>query len=270
MAPTRLSARRSVLAHGNTDIRDSLVALRVNGQIEWNGLGALARMRTPACTVRVRHETALPFAALLAPPPPAGLIPDDLPLGPFPLAVQCSRAVLTPGDAAVVLSIQPDITMPLARHPATGALFHPYESGSWPPAQQQWLRDGWSRCPFPDPAATMTGLAAVIARIRITADVPILVYTVSAHVPGDTVHAYAGLPETLATRIRRMTVALVDLSAALGFSIIDVDRIVAGAGARAVQRDSLHLSAEGCRLVAAEVERVLDDYGWWPSTSSSE
>ena len=262
-------ARRSLLAHGNLDLRDSLVALRLNGTVVWNGINELTRRRDPACTVLVRHETAMPFATLLTPPPPPGLIPDDLPLGPFPLRSQFSRAVFAPGDAAVVLSIQADVTAQLARHRQTGALFHPYDVASWPVEHQRWLREGWERLAFAEPAASMTDLAAVIARIRATADVPVLVFNVSAHVPGDTVHAYAGLPETLATRIRRFTLALIELAVQLDFSIIDVDRIVAGAGARALQRDTIHLSAEGCRLIAHEVERVLDDYGWWPSTSSS-
>lgn len=267
MIPPR-TARRSLLLHGNLDVRDSLVALRVNGTVRWNGINEIGRRRDPPCTVLVRHETAMPFATMLA-APPEGLIPDDLPLGPFPLAAQFSRAIFTPGASPVVLSIQPDLTVQLARHRATGALFHPYEVPSWSQAQRDWLRAGWDRCPLAEAANSMTDLAAIIARIRASADVPILVYGVSAHVPGDTVHAYAGLPDTFATRIRRYTLALIELSSQLDFSIIDVDRIVAGAGARAVQRDTIHLSAEGCRLIAAEVARVLDDYGWWPSSIAS-
>ena len=107
----------------------------------------------------------------------------------------------------------------------------------------------------------MASLSRVIERIRARSAAPILVYNLSAAIPGDDVHLHRGLGETLATRIRRFNLALTELSARAGVSIIDVDRIVARGGADRLKLDALHLSAEGCRQVAEEVVRVLTDWG---------
>ncbi len=80
-------------------------------------------------------------------------------------------------------------------------------------------------------------------------------------VPGDTVHRHLGLPETLATRIRRFDVGLAELSQRTGISVIDVDAVLARTGAMRAKLDALHFTAEGCRTVAEEIVRVLDDLG---------
>ena len=67
--------------------------------------------------------------------------------------------------------------------------------------------------------------------------------------------------DTFATRIRRFNLGLADLSERTGVSIIDVDSLLARAGADRLKLDALHLTAEGYRLVAEEVVRVLEDLG---------
>jgi hypothetical protein len=59
-------------------------------------------------------------------------------------------------------------------------------------------------------------------------------------------------------------VALVDAAMQADFSIVDVERIVAEGGAAMLRIGAIHLTAEGCRRVAAEVVRILDDYGILP------
>jgi lysophospholipase L1-like esterase len=73
------------------------------------------------------------------------------------------------------------------------------------------------------------------------------------------VHCLQGLGEIYATRIRRFNLGLADLSEATGISIIDVDAIVARAGADRMKLDAIHLAPDGYRLVAEEVVRVLED-----------
>ena len=65
--------------------------------------------------------------------------------------------------------------------------------------------------------------------------------------------------------MRRFNLGLAELSQQTGISVIDVDRIVARAGADRLKLDTVHLTAEGCRLVAEEVVRVLDDLGYLPA-----
>jgi hypothetical protein len=88
-------------------------------------------------------------------------------------------------------------------------------------------------------------------------------------VPGEQVHAYQGMDELFSTRARRFNLGLIELSQQTGVSIIDVDAIVARAGADRMKYDALHLTGEGCRAVAQEVVRVLEDYGLLPAEEQS-
>jgi lysophospholipase L1-like esterase len=107
----------------------------------------------------------------------------------------------------------------------------------------------------------MDNLARIVAGIRRRSEVPILIYNVSSVDPGDSIHCHQGLGDVFATRIRRFNLGLIELSQKTGISIIDVDSIVARGGADRLKLDPVHLTAEGYRLVAEEVVRVLDDHG---------
>jgi hypothetical protein len=67
--------------------------------------------------------------------------------------------------------------------------------------------------------------------------------------------------EIFSTRIRRFNLGLVELSQQTGISVIDVDTIVARGGADLMKYDAVHLTGEGCRAVAEEVVRVIEDLG---------
>jgi lysophospholipase L1-like esterase len=105
----------------------------------------------------------------------------------------------------------------------------------------------------------MNNFERIVTRIRERSAAPILVLNLSAVVPGDTVHCHLGLPETLATRIRRFDLGLAELSQRTGISVIDVDAVLARSGAMRAKLDALHFTADGCRAVAEEIVRVLDD-----------
>lgn len=255
-------SRVTIFAKGNLDVRDSLHALKLGGMVVWNGVGDVVRAAYPGVTVRVKHETWSRSDALVA----DGAAPDDLerrnlPLGAYTVASQFSRAVFEGGADAVVLSVQPDLTAPLARHREEGWLFYPHAWQTWPAADRAWLARTFRAEPLIGVKESMSNLAQIIGRIRAGSAAPILIYNVSAVVPGDRVHSYAGLEETFATRIRRFNLALVELSRQTGVSIVDVDAIVARGGADTLKHDAVHLTPEGCRRVAEEVVRILADYG---------
>ena len=255
--------RLTIFAKGNLDVRDTLHALRVGGELRWNGINEIVRMRQPSTIVRVRHETIARSDLLVDADGqvPAAFAECTLALGPYPLESQYGRALFdTPADA-YVLSIQPDIATQLWRHRRDGFLFLAYEWGAWSERDRRWLHDEFERTGAIDVDASMRNFAAIVERLRAARDAPILVYNVSSVVPGDSVHSHEGLGETLSTRIRRFNVALADLSARNGVSIVDVDAIVARAGADRLKLDAFHLNAEGCRLVAQEVVRILEDLG---------
>ena len=255
--------RFTIFAKGNLDVHDTLHSLRVGGAVAWNGINAILRERFPGTTARVRHETWSRSDALLATDGgiPQALAGRDLALGPYPVASQFSRAVFETDADVYVLSIQPDVASWLFRHRREGFLLMAYDNETWHERDRQWLRDEFDPTGLLDADASMANLGAIAERLRARSEAPVLVYNLSSVVPGDSVHCYAGLDETLSTRIRRFNVALADLSRRTGISIVDVDAVVARAGAARLKLDAFHLTAEGCRHVAAEAVRVLDDLG---------
>jgi hypothetical protein len=253
--------RITLFAKGNLDVRDTLHALRFGERLAWNGLNELLRTRTPSVTARVRHETFTRSDALLE---AKGSIPvafegQDLPLGAHPLASQYAPRLFEAEADVFVLSIQPDVSVLMLRHRRDGFLFYPNDWRDWPKDDQSWLRANFEPAPPLDVETSMANFAAIIARLRARSAAPILIYNLSAAIPGEYIHQ--GFGDLLSTRIRRFNLGLIELSDSTGVSIIDVDRIVAKGGADKMKLDSLHLTGVGARAVAEEVVRVLEDFG---------
>jgi lysophospholipase L1-like esterase len=140
-------------------------------------------------------------------------------------------------------------------------LFYPAEVEKWSPSDREWLKTDFTRLELLDVQTSMRNLRAVIGRIRQSSEAPILVYNVSSIVPGETVHCLQGLGEIYSTRCRRFNLGLAELSEETGISVVDVDSIVARAGADKLKIDAMHLTADGYRLVAEEVVRIFIDLG---------
>ena len=255
--------RLTIFAKGNLDVRDSLHALKWNGKVLWNGINEVVRARFPGSVVRLRHEIFTRSDALLATDGrvPAALTARKLPLAPYTPAAQFSRALFDTDAEVIVLSVLQDATNILVRHRREGYLLYVGNTDGWEASERDWVRDEFAFVGALDAKSSMKNLAAIIARIRERSDVPILIYNVSSVMPGDEVHCHQGLEEIFSTRVRRLNLGLIELSQRSGISVIDVDTIVARAGADRVKLDAVHLTAEGCRLVAEEVVRVLDEFG---------
>jgi len=251
------------MAKGNADVRDSLHALHESDAVAWNGLNALVRERHPGWTVRVIHEVMTRSDAILAPAsaPPAALADRALPLGPYPVAAQFGTRLFDNAADVVVLSIQADVMSRLVRHRSDGHFFYPHEADHWQAEDRSWLVSHYLPAPPLDPQQSMANLAAIVARIRERGNPLVLIYNLSPIVPWDQPHCYEGLSETLAERIHRFNLGLVELSRQTGVSIVDVEAIVARAGVDRVKLDAISLNAEGCRLVAGEVLRIIEDHG---------
>jgi len=262
-----MSRRLTIFAKGNIDVQASLHSHRVAGELAWNGINELIRPRAPGVSVRVRHETFTRSDALLA---ATGTVPPDLaaralPFGSFPTTSQFSRAVFDGRYDAVVLSVQPDVYMQLHRHRADFYRLFASDERTWPAADRDWLKREFALTPLLDVAESMRQFASIVATIRaVAAEVPILIYNVSTFDPADSAHCHQGFEETLAERARRFNLGLIELSRQTGISVVDVDAVVARAGAARLKLDALHLTAEGYRLVAAEVVHILADLGCLP------
>lgn len=255
--------RLTIMAKANADVRDSLQALHENGEIAWNGINPILREKHPEWTARVIHETMTRSDALLASDIAiaTAAAERDLPLGPFPIASQFETRLFESGSDVILLSIQPDVMNRLVRHRGDGHLLYPYEAERWSADDRRWLIEQYQPEPPLDPSQSMANLARIIERIRGTANPLILIYNLSPIVPWERLHCYQSMEETLAERIRRFNLALIELSRQTGISIVDVDAVLARAGADRLKADALTLNAEGCRLVAEEVLRILEDLG---------
>ena len=255
--------RLTFFVKGNVDVRDSLHFCRIAGEVVWNGINEVLRQRHIECSVRIKHETWTRSDALLEcnGTVPLAFTGRDLPLGAYSLVSQFSNAIFTTTADAIVLSIQPDVTMSLMRHRRESFLFYPSDAETWLADDQVWLRSSYEKGGMLSVDAAMNNLTAVIARIRHHSEAPILIYNLSPVIPGEQIHCYQGLGETFSTRIRKFNLALAELSENNGISIIDVDTIVARHGADALKLDAVHLKPTGYRLLAEEVVRVLEDVG---------
>ncbi len=257
--------RISIFAKGNVDVHDSLHSCRIGGELQWNGINDSLKPAFPDVKVRLRHETLTRFDALLA---ADGQIPaafadhSELELGTYPLAGQFSDKVFTTPSDAVILSILPDVASTLVRHKQDGFLFYPPpESENWPEAERAWLRENFEKVGLVDVETSMENLAAVVERVQAERDVPVLVYNMSPIIPGDMVHCHLGLNDIYSTRVKRFNLALIELSQAIGISIVDIDALVARGGADRMKVDAMHLTPAGYEAASNEVVRILSDLG---------
>ena len=255
--------RLTLFAKGNLDLRDSLHSLRLGGAVAWNGVNEIVRERRPGWTVRLRHETWTRSDALLE---ANGVVPAELAarnptLESHPAATQFSPAVFETDADAILLSIQPDLMVSLVRSRRDGYLLMPSGWSQWGQEDRDWIRANFDSTPMLDASQSMRNFFRIVERIRASTAAPILIYNLSSVVPGEQIHSHPGMEESFSTRIRQFNLGLIELSQKTGISVIDVDAILARAGADRLKLDAVHLTAEGCRLVAGEVVRVLEDLG---------
>jgi hypothetical protein len=255
--------RLNIFAKGNVDVHDSLHSCRLGGEVLWNGINDILR-NSYGSTIRLRHETWTRSDAILA---TDGAIPEEvskrqLQLGSYPVKSQFGLGLFEADAAdAFVLSILGETATTLVRHKEKNFLFYPADSGLWSEDDRVWLKRDFTVTDLLGVEESMQNLRGIVQRIRATSEAPILIYNVSSIIPGETVHCFQGLGEIYATRCRRFNLGLTEISEDLGISIVDVDAVIARAGADKLKIDAMHLTPEGYRLVAEEVIRILVDLG---------
>jgi hypothetical protein len=254
-----------IFARGNVDVRDSLLWSRVGGELQWNGINEVLRARHPGVLAKVRHETCarldlMPLPGEILPAPPEALA-KMLPSGAHPIARQHRTALYDAPADVVVLSLQSVATNALVRHRRDGWLLLPDKLESWDPDSRAFLARECENAGLAPIEATLARLESLIVAIEERMGAHILVYNLSPVVPGERTHCWVGAEDSLSLRVRRYNLGIAELSARLGFSVVDVERIAACAGAERIKVDMFHLTAEGWRLVAEEVVRILEERG---------
>lgn len=263
-----MSTSRRVLrifARGNVDVKDSLLWSRVGGEVQWNGVNEVLRTRHPGTLAKIRHETCARLDLIPLPGETLPRPPDDvarkLPSGAHPIDRQHVSGLFDAPVDAVVLSLQSATTNALVRHRRDGWLLLPDAFESWDAPSRAFLQQECENAGLASLEDTMARLERLAGAIDEKLGVPLLVYNLSPAVPGERTHCWLGAEDSLSLRVRRFNVALAELSTRVGFSIVDVERIAAAAGTDRVKVDLLHLTAEGWRLVAEEVVRILEEQG---------
>lgn len=254
-----------IFARGNVDVRDSMLWSRVRGALQWNGINEVLRVRHPGVIARVKHETCaridlipLPGETLLAPPEE---LARRLPSGAHPIAWQHRTALFDAPVDAVILSLQSAVLNALVRHRRDGWLLLPDWLVTWDSASRAWLESECENAGLAPIEPTLRRLEQLIIAVEERLGAHVLVYNLSPVIPGEQTHCWLGAEDSLGLRVRRFNLGLAELSTRLDFSIVDVDRITACAGADRLKVDLVHLTAEGCRLVAEEVVRILEERG---------
>jgi hypothetical protein len=254
-----------IFAKGNVDVRDSLLWSRVDGVVQWNGINEIIRVRHPDVLARIKHETCtrldlipLPGETPLEPP---AEVASRLPSGGHPIDRQHHTALFDAPTDVVVLSLQSAATNALVRHRRDGWLLLPDDLESWDPQHRRYLEAECEYAGLASIEATLERLGKLVVAIEEQLGAQVLVYNLSPWTPGEKTHCWIGAEDSIGLRVQRFNLGLADLSAQLGFSIVDVDRIVAAAGADRLKIDLFHLTAEGWRLVAEEVVRILEERG---------
>lgn len=256
-----------IFAKGNVDVRDSLLWSRINGVVEWNGINEVLRARHAGVLARIKHETCvrldlipLPGERPLEPPQEVARL---LPSGAHPIDRQHRTAMFDQPVDVVVLSLQSAATNALVRHRREGWLLLPDEIESWDAHSRDYLEQECEYAGLADIGATLDRLEQLMLAIDEKLRAHVLVYNLSPVTPGERTHCWLGAEDSIALRVQRLNLGLAELSARLGFSVVDVERIVACAGVDRLKIDLIHLSAEGWRLVAEEVVRILEDRGFF-------
>ena len=254
--------RLNLFVKGNVDVHDALIYSRVNGRIQWNGLNTLLGETHPDHVARAHHEPSARWdhAGIEGQAIPEELARRQLNLGTLTLTAQFQSAMLQRPWDVVVLSIQGDVMNPLSRHRRDGYNFMAAGSSNWMREDQRWLKEEFSSS-LVTPEASMQHLTALIKALRVHSHASVLVFNMSSAIPGEQIVSYRGLEDSLATRIRAFNLALIETSAKLDFSIVDVDQIVARAGADRLKLDAIHYRRDGYRLMAEEVARLMEARG---------
>ena len=164
----------------------------------------------------------------------------------------------------VVLTLEPNVTHYAWRHRASGRLLDGPDGVQqrWPAETARWLAEQCSAEGLLEPTRFKQEFSAVIAGLRRAGTPTIVVLNCCSIDPADHIACYSAVAgDTNAVRVHRLNLALLELSATEGVSIIDIDRIVGELGADSHVSGFLNYSAQANEAIRHEFLRVIEDLG---------
>lgn len=154
---------------------------------------------------------------------------------------------------------------PLYRHRASGALLDP--GILWPEGTPEvdrdtlaWIRGEFDRVGVQGVDEFAVSMRRVVHALRERTGAQLVVLNSLTIEPGVHTHTYAHHRRPQALRRREFHLALTQLSAELGFGLLDVDRALKRGGIAEVV-DFAHFPVSAYDAIAAEGVRVLDQLG---------
>lgn len=258
--------RLHVFIKGNDDVRDSLLSSREGGKMVRRGLRELIRDKYLGdFNIETDHEPCGRFDLLLQQLGGSTFAEDlskaGLDIDGNFLAAQFQSRLFEEAPDLIVFSIQSEVDHDMWRHRQKGYFFCPPPRWEqvWSPYQKEWFLEQFSTMGLIEVHQFKENFIRLIKAVKERLDAHIIVYNRSSMDPDDHTHNYHGLEETLALRIHKFNLALMEISVLEGISIIDVDRLTAefdGRGGRHALK-ALHFT------ICQEFLRVLEDIGFF-------
>lgn len=258
-----------IFMKGNDDITDSLLSLQYGGQKITRGLHELIDEKYHgAFSIEVIRE---PFGHSDLIIQQLGIVPEELLQMELDnkenfITTQFKSRLFEEHVNVVVFSIQPDITHLLWKHRQKGYLFYPHTNWEekWTSKQKQWLQENFFPVEFIQVQQFKDNFIKIIRAIKEGLKAHVIMYNCSSFDPEDKQSNYYKLhDDTLAVRIQKFNLALMNISVLEGISIIDVDRLIAELGGGRHVLQCLSYSNEAYHAICQEFQRILEDIGFF-------
>lgn len=258
-----------IFIKGNDDITDSLLSLQYGGQKIARGLHELIDEKYHgAFSIEVIRE---PFGHSDLIIQQLGIVPEELLQMELDnkenfITTQFKSRLFEEQGNVVVFSMQPDITHLLWKHRQKGYLFYPHPNWGekWTSKQKQWLQENFFPVEFIQVQQFKDNFIKIIRAIKECLKAHVIMYNCSSFDPEDKQsNYYKRHDDTLAVRIQKFNLALMDISVLEGISIIDVDRLIAELGGGRHVLQCLSYSNEAYHAICQEFQRILKDIGFF-------
>lgn len=184
--------------------------------------------------------------------------------GRFALGLESPANPVDLSADIIVLSIQPDVTHDSIVVNRDGNLVDVSELQVSPWSQSQPVAlSEWGEPIALDVQRSRDALGAIVSALKDRTNAYLIAFNGSTLDPVDFTYRYQEIGDTIPTRIRRLNLALLDLSVQEGLSILDVDRLVAELGGSENVEGPFDYSSAVNHVICKEFLRIIEDIGFF-------